>query len=159
MIYCDIDGVVRYLAFPFGGYPDTWDAKIYGISFVDYIKQNPQIYLLAPPTEYGEVIAKYYINNINKISFLSTLVLDIQKEYTKIWFMKNYKFIPKIIWVKNQNYKLKYLNFGVLIDDYPYLEAEYNKKIYIISRPYNLHINALNRIKNKMDLEKVFKEV
>ena len=164
MIYIDIDNVVRDICKPiFGEYPEKWDAKTKeGLSIVDYIKKNPaEIYLNAPPTEYDKTIMDFYAHHSEYVFFISTLVLfnGNQNILTNNWFVKNYNLIPEIIWIINPQDKLKFLLEGNLIDDYPYEEAEWDDRIYIIDRPYNRHIKAKNRIENDNQLKKVLNKL
>lgn len=161
-LFVDIDGVIRDIATPiFGRYvnhyyislPNCFNLLKYAVknikNVLDFLKY-------APPTEYLEIIRNLYNSENIIMYFASFSLFKKQKELTYEWLEKNGFNLNHLIifWTKSPKEKLKIIKEynGILLDDYPFKEAQHNSNIFLVNRPYNKKIKAINRIYSPSDI-------
>lgn len=153
-IYFDLDGVLRDLEKKvWGKEVEYYDEKIpnWDRSTSEFFLEHPQVFLDALPTKYLN-IPKKIISSGKKVNILTAAVgINPNVEWCNKYLGKgNYD----ITFVSSPMEKLSYLDsFDVLIDDYPYVQAEKDNRIWIINRHCNKHIQAIRRIYNEKNLE------
>lgn len=137
MVFFDLDGVLRDLCGAVKIEPEIYSCEIQGLSFVDFFNQNPELLLLAKPTEYFEAAYLYhkYISNI----VILTNQAESWRESAAKWVELHFKDeVPEIVFAKD---KLAYLTSekDLLIEDDPNL-SDYTK-VMLIDRSYNRNVS------------------
>ncbi len=149
-IVVDIDGVTRSLHEPleeiYNISIDKWDYVHNGKDFWTMIKENPNIWVDAPPTEYYGIIKK-----IKDLEFW-TIQRPEYQEFTRIWLDKYFKKY-KLRFFKDFNDKFDNVikENVILIDDFPDFPDYTN--ILLINRRYNQKTNAHIRVKTPEQLK------
>ncbi|MCK4259662.1 MAG: hypothetical protein KAX49_11830 [Halanaerobiales bacterium] len=151
-IVFDLDGVLRDLTGTLVRecnvpYPQTWYWRYDSKKMQDYIKGDFTLLSRASPTEYLDVIKKYF----NTIEIWSNQLKD-WIEPTHQWLDK---YIPSYeLYILNSKGKYKRLSSEpntILVEDYPNF-PNYDK-IILIDRLYNRKTEAIWKIKYPRELD------
>jgi hypothetical protein len=155
MIYFDLDGVIRDFEQAIWGDKKLreWDAPCpNGQNVFDYVENNLDVLLTAPPTKYCNVIRKH-----------NPTILSSQPELwrpnTTKWIKKYVPEYKKIIYVSKPEEKLPYFlkTDNWLVDDYPNFKPEVYRKIILIDTSFNQNVDCKIRVKYPIILEAVLK--
>lgn len=149
-IYFDLDGVLRSLSAGIGMDPQTWDDLAPdGQSFCAYIDDHLEILSDAPRTKYFDVIT-----GNGSIEILTHQAMHWRPN-TLEWLKKNVAKDYTVHFVNSAQEKLKYLEHGWLVEDYPKFPREAYDRIVLIDYPYNRGIDAFARVKKPWELETI----
>jgi len=150
-IYFDLDGVLRSLADGIGGMKlKTWDDLApNGQTFCGYIDDRLEVLLEAPRTKYFDVITG------NGPIDIVTYQAPYWRPNTVEWVARNIPGKYTLTFVDSMEGKLKYLERGFLVEDYPKFPREAYDRIVLIDYPYNRGIDALARVKRPWELETI----
>ena len=156
MIFFDLDAVLRDLASKvWPDEPEEWDKPAPdGKSFFDYISDNLDILIKAPPTKYCKVIRFFHPTILSSQP-------DAWRQNTTIWIKRNVPEYKKIIYVSKPEDKLNIVkDSDWLVDDYPLFPKEnYLKNILLISYKYNENVDSRFRIKKASTLMQVLSKI
>lgn len=138
-----MDGVLRIFGSYVLGYePENWNDIHSGKSIIEIVNENPEICAYCPESEYLPIVNKR-LNNIN----ILTNQLPSWIPFTELWLNKHIKIPYDVVYTKNSNHKLTYLNKNdILVEDFPGFSS-YNN-IALITRNYNKNVVVPIRISN-----------
>lgn len=147
-IYFDLDGVLRSLSVGIGMVPQTWDDRApNGQGFCEYIDDNLGILLEAPRTKYLPVAL-----SCGRLEIVTHQPLHWRPN-TLEWIKRNLP-IPHVVhFVNSPTEKLKFLEAGYLVEDYPKFPPAAYRRILLVDYPYNRGIDAFARICEPLELK------
>lgn len=151
MLFFDLDGVLRMLGpYALTYEPEHWDSKKDGKTVIEIINEHPEMCMYCPESEYLPIVN----NRLNEITIL-TNQFDTWIPFTEIWLRRHIKIPYDVIYTKNGEHKLGYLNNtnDILVEDFPKFE-NYNR-IALITRKYNQHLNVPLRISNTEEFSRL----
>lgn len=157
MLYWDLDGVLRDLAYYVMGHEATdWNEKINGKSFFDIVEEDKTILYKVPCTQYLPIA----LSICPEISIISSQLSHHWETLTDKWIKdKICKYIPvNVQYVSKPEDKLKIIGENdLLVEDFPFFENY--SQIVLVDHLYNQILpnaknNPITIIKNKNEMKK-----
>lgn len=154
MLYLDIDGVLRDLAYEaFGFDTPSWDFEVDFKTVADVIDEHPEKCVTAPSTFIVDVV-----NDVGKPVHILSAQHQSWIPYTNLWLGKHLNVPWTATYTKGAYHKMDYLGAGCyLLDDFPYFSSY--KYVVVADHRYNRDVACKRRVVSREDAEKVFKEL